>query len=94
MKDKLNQRLLEFGQELRVIEKTQNYLKLNNGIELSDNNLIRFCRRVLTSKHSEFVSRIDDLMSGKITEGEIKSILAARGGKACQTKHGSKIRQK
>jgi len=91
--ERLNSRLLEFGQVTRVIEFGLGFLVLSTGHRLSGNDFTKFKKRVMNSRTHQWVSNIDSLLAGTCTEKEIKSLLSAAGGRVCQIKHGSKIRK-
>lgn len=91
-KNKLNTRLDDYGQITRVMAYTRNTITLSNGVMLSGNSMRMFKRRVLNT-HDVWVKNMDSLLSGGITEQEIKSIQFAIGGRMCQKKHGEKIKQ-
>lgn len=93
MKDKLNNKLKQFKQKAIVIEYSSAYIILENGIMFEHNERLRFIRRVLNKKTNIWVENMDDLLVGNISEFEIKSKLAKKGGIECQRQHGDKIKQ-
>lgn len=90
--DKINQRLKEYGQSTRLVELSAFSLVLNTGQEFQGNDANKFIKRVMNTKVLEWVKNTDSLLTGTIDESEIKSISFAIGGRACQEKHGEKIK--
>lgn len=90
--DKINKRLIEYGQQTRVLSLTATLLILNSGITLSGNEASKFIKRVMNEKIIDWVKNIDKLLSGEVDEKDIKKISFSVGGKACQEKHGEKIK--
>jgi hypothetical protein len=93
MIDRLNSKLSDHKQLTRIVDYTGSMVVLSSGASLVDAEKHRFCKRVMNKKIDLWVNHIDDLLSGKITEEEIKSKLASRGGISCQKKHGDKIKE-
>jgi hypothetical protein len=91
MKD-LNDKLSEFSQLTQIVEYSAKSIKLSSGVVLEGNDKIKFCRRLLTSKTTLWGKNIDKLLSGEITESQIRSSLAAIGGRSVQTKYGNQIK--
>jgi hypothetical protein len=57
-------------------------LKLSTGDTLTQPEFSKFKRRVMNAKTDLWVKNMDSLVAGRVTEKEIKSMLAAAGGKA------------
>lgn len=97
---KTSQQMIEFinnilnthQQTTRVTQWTGNSIFLSTGRILTGNERYRFIKRVTTTKTELWVKNIDNLLSGKITEKEIKSQLCSLGGVAAQKKHGDTIK--
>jgi hypothetical protein len=92
MMEELNYKLAGFFQLTKIVEYSGKFIKLSSGVTLEGNDKIKFCKRVLTSKTDLWVKNIDKLLSGEITESQIRSSLAAIGGRAVQMKHSNQIR--
>ena len=90
---RLNTVLENHNQSTRVVSYTGNCITLSTGLTLTDNNKHKFYKRTMNTKTDLWVNHIDDLLSGVITEEEIRSKLASIGGKSVQTKHGDKIKK-
>jgi len=91
--DELNESLKKNNQETRVIKYSSDTISLANGTILNDKEQSRFVKRVKNTKTNLWVKQIDNLLSGKITEKEIKSKLASIGGNSVQKKYGHIIKQ-
>lgn len=91
--DKINQRLQDYNQRTKILCLSNNSLSLNSGLVLYNNDANRFIKRVMNTKIVDWVKNIDKLLSGEISETEIKKISFSVGGKACQQKHGEKIKK-
>lgn len=89
----LNKRLEEFGQELRIEDYQANSLKLSTGVTLHDKDKRIFYRRINNKKTDIWIKNIDALLSGSMTEKEIRSKLSSIGGNAVQLLYGKKIRK-
>lgn len=95
----INKRLEEAGQVLRVLDAGPT-LRLSNGKELRIDDRRNFLRRVDITKHNYWIERIDRIYNSSPQEAaaavaEVKSILAAIGGKNVWKKHReSLIRQR
>lgn len=85
--DALNGRLIEFNQSTRVIEYSGKSIKLSTGQVLVDNDKDKFCKRLMNSKTNLWAQNIDLLLSGTVTDKEIRSDLATIGGIAVQKKY-------
>lgn len=90
---KINERLEEFSQVTRIVYLTATELTLNTGVRLNGNSAARFIKRVMNKKILEWVKNTDKLLSGEVTDSEIKSISSSVGGKSCQLRHGEKLRK-
>ena len=90
--DRINHRLEEFNQHTRLVSASPSTVTLNTGQILNGNDASRFIRRVMNHKITEWVKNTDALLAGIISDNEIKHISFAVGGKACQQKHGEKIK--
>lgn len=93
MMNQINNRLSEYGQSTRIIKWSGTMIQLSTGKVLTGSTRIRFIRRVTNFKTSLWCENIDRLLSGEISDSEIKSQLSAIGGIACQEKHGNLIRK-
>lgn len=91
--DRLNRALITAQQHTRVIAYGRQTLTLSTGDVLTDNKFTRFKKRVLSKNTDKWVTSIDQLLNGTVSEKEIKSYLSAIGGLACQRIHGEKIKQ-
>lgn len=90
--DYLNSLLSYHQQLIYIISGDTNNITLSNGTTITGNERNKFVRRITNLKTTKWVSNIDKLLSGQITEKEIKSTLARIGGVSCQKKHGKNIR--
>ena len=81
-KDRLNERLARYNQCIRVMDFGKLKLKLSTGDTLTQPEFSKFKRRVMNAKTDLWVKNMDSLVAGRVTEKEIKSMLAAAGGKA------------
>lgn len=88
--EKINNRLQEFLQNTRIIDASTNSLTLDSGAVLTGADARKFYRRI-TGKTLEWVKNVDNLLSGTITEKDIKSKVASIGGFAVQMKYGKDI---
>lgn len=94
LKNKINQRLLDNGQTILIEKIEGTRLVFSNGQIINDQlERDRMINRLSTSKTTIWVENFDNLIAGIITDHEIRSQLASLGGKACQSKHGDKIRK-
>jgi uncharacterized FlaG/YvyC family protein len=93
MIDILNETLKDHGQSTRVTNYSGNSITLSTGITLKDNAKQRFVKRITNSKTDLWITNIDKLLCGDISDGEIRSIISAIGGRAVQEKHGNNIKQ-
>jgi len=91
-KQKINDRLVEYNQNTKVVSYERDKIILSTGTILEGNQARIFKRRVLNNYHI-WVKNIDSLLSGDITEKEIKSKQYSIGGISCQKKYGEKLRQ-
>jgi hypothetical protein len=91
--DELNQCLKKNNQTTCIISYSSNSIALSNGTILNDKEKSRFVERVKNIRTNLWVKNIDNLLSGKITEKEIRSELASIGGKSVQKKYGNIIKQ-
>lgn len=90
--EKINDRLQRYSQSTRVVDLSSISLTLASGLVLENNDANKFIKRVMNNKIIDWVKNIDKLLSGEITEDAIKSISFSVGGRACQAKHGHKIK--
>lgn len=90
---KINNRLEEFSQKTRITDLTVGRVTLNTGLILSGNAAGKFIKRVMNVKILDWVKNIDKLLSGEVSDKQIKAISFAIGGKACQKLHGTKLRK-
>jgi len=95
--DKFNEILENNGQSLFAISITGTEIVLSNGIKIIDSAEIRKCKRRVMNYSKEYIIRFDEIYSTnlKISEQalmEAKSCTSKAGGKACQDKHGEKIK--
>jgi very-short-patch-repair endonuclease len=93
MIETINCILQEYEQKTRVVEWRSTYIVLENGSRLEHNERLKFTRRILNKKTNLWVKNIDSILSGDITDHEIKSKLTSNGGFAVQKQHGDKIKQ-
>lgn len=89
---RINNLLSLHQQSVRVVEWTGAHLTLSTGIVLHGNARARFINRTTSSKTNVWISNMDKLLAGEITEREIRSLLSSIGGKAVQEKFGSVIK--
>jgi len=89
----INNRLTEYSQHTRVVEWSGKNIMLSTGKILTNSDRARFIKRIMNTKTDLWCRCMDRLISGEITESEIKSKLSAIGGTAVQTKHGNTIKQ-
>lgn len=94
MIETINSKLHEHNQITRVVEWGSKHIVLDNGTRLENNKRLRFIRRILNSPTTFWVENIDNLLSGKITESQIRSKTSVNGGIIVNKLHGAKIRQK
>lgn len=90
---RLNTVLENHNQNTRVVSYTGNCIVLSTGLILMDNSKHKFYKRIMNTKTDLWVNQIDNLLSGIITEEEIRSKLASIGGTSVQAKHGDKIKK-
>lgn len=95
--DKFNEVLKDNGQTLFAIIVTGTEIVLSNGIKILNPAEIRKCKRRVGNYAKEYIIRFDEIYStdSKISEQalmEAKSCTSKIGGKACQNKHGDKIK--
>jgi hypothetical protein len=88
-KDRLNERLTSYKQHIRVVDFGKLTLLLSTGDILSQPEFGKFKRRVMNTKTNLWVKNMDSLLAGTVTETQIKSMLAATGGKAVHKLHPS-----
>lgn len=93
MIETINCKLYEHNQMARVVEWGSKHIVLDNGIRLENNKRLRFIRRILNSPTTFWVENIDNLLSGKITESQIRSKTSTNGGIIVHKLHGDKLRQ-
>lgn len=91
--DKINQILADNQQTTRITYLSTTELHLHTGVILKDVDAYRFTRRVMNKKVIDWVKNTDKLLSGEVTESQIKNISFSIGGKACQKKHGEEIKK-
>ena len=93
LKQKINNRLVSHNQTITIIELTIDKIVLSNGESIEGTANRRLFIKRLTSKTDHWVKFFDDLMIGKISEKQIKSMISSIGGVSCQRIHGEKIRK-
>jgi very-short-patch-repair endonuclease len=93
MIDKLNSKLSDYNQIVRVMVYSTNSIELSTGHILTGNSKSKFCKRILSEKTTLWVENIDELISGGMDEKIIKSKLASIGGKSVQKIYGNAIKQ-
>lgn len=93
MMNKINNLLSQYQQTTQVDEWAGTEITLSNGMVLRNKEKQRFVKRVTNTKTDLWIKNIDKLLHGEISECEIKSSLAALGGKAAQKKHGNIIKE-
>lgn len=91
--DKINGRLAMYNQSTRVVELSPNEVILNSGLKLCNNDANKFVKRIMNDKVLEWVKNIDKLLTGEVSEQVIKAFSFSIGGRACQAKHGEKLKQ-
>ena len=89
----INNKLTEYTQSIRVVEWSGKNIILSTGKILTNSDRARFIKRIMNTKTDLWCRCMDRLISGEITESEIKSELSAIGGKAVQKKYGNIIKQ-
>ena len=89
----INNKLTEYAQSIRVVEWSGKNIMLSTGKILTNSDRARFIKRIMNTKTDLWCRYMDRLISGKITESEIKSELSAIGGRAVQKKYGNTIKQ-
>lgn len=89
----INNKLAEYAQSIRVVEWSGKNIMLSTGKILTNSNRARFIKRIMNTKTDLWCRCMDRLISGKITESEIKSELSAIGGRTAQKKYGNTIKQ-
>jgi hypothetical protein len=90
--DLINNRLVAYGQSTRIINLSTNSVVINTGQIFNNNDAGRLIKRIMNTKVIDWVKNIDRILSGEISEKEIKAISFAIGGHAVQRKHGEKIK--
>lgn len=95
---KLNSILENHGVPLRITSLTKSQVELSNGLILTDEVEVRNFRRRLQTNDPEFLQRVEviygfDVQKAAAALSEWKRESARRGGLACQTKHGERIKQ-
>jgi hypothetical protein len=85
MIQKFNKILENAQQKIRILEWSGTSILLSNGLKLEYDNRRVFLRR-LSSNQSIWRENIDNLLDGRITDKEIKSIISKIGGFSCQHK--------
>lgn len=91
--NKINERLELFYQTTRIIELSPNGVTLNSGVKLSSKDANKFIKRIMNDKVLDWVKNIDKLLTGEVSEHMIKAISFSIGGRACQAKHGEKLKR-
>jgi len=86
-KDRLNKRLAEHNQQVRVVTFGKSTLELSTGEILIQPEFNNFKKRVMNSKTDLWVKNMDLLLSGLISDREVKAKLAAIGGEAVHKLH-------
>lgn len=92
-KDRLNERLEYYNQQVRVLTFGKLTLQLSTGETLTQPEFGKFKKRVMNSKTDLWVRHMDLLLAGVITDMEIKSQLAAIGGKMVHELHPNLSKQ-
>jgi len=90
---RFNTLLETHNQKIRLIEYTRNSVLLSSGILLENDAKRKFCKRIVNNKTNLWITNVDKLLSGEITEQEIKSRLSSIGGKSVQQQYGNLIRK-
>ena len=93
MIDILNEILKDHNQSTRIANYSSDSITLSTGIILKNTAKQRFVNRIRNSKTDLWVTNIDKLQCGDISDQEIRSKLASIGGRAVQEKHGNTINQ-
>jgi uncharacterized FlaG/YvyC family protein len=89
----VNNKLTEYDQSTRVVNWSGKSILLSTGKVLENSSRARFIKRIMNTKTDVWGRCMDRLVSGKITEFEIKSKLSAIGGEIVQQKHRNTIKQ-
>jgi hypothetical protein len=89
----INGLLSEYQQKIRVVEWSGAEIQLSNGDTLTGNQRLRFIKRIQNKKTDIWIRHMDDLLTGDISEKEIRAKLASLGGISCQKIYGDKIKQ-
>ena len=92
MIEKINTKLLEHNQKTKVIEWHPTYIILEDSSKLTNNDRIKFIRRIFNTKTTMWVDNIDNILNGSVTEKQIRSTLSSIGGVAVQRQHGQTIK--
>lgn len=88
----VNIKLENHGQVTRIVNWTGKEITLSNGRILSGRERNRFLDRIVRAKKTSlWIYNLDNLENGQISEKQIKSKLAAEGGKKVQNMHGEKL---
>jgi hypothetical protein len=90
---RLNLRLTEANQQIRVLEVDKHGIQLSDGRFLTGNQAVRFKKRTMNKSTNLWVSNMDALLAGTVSEKQIRSRLASLGGVSCQCQHGARIRE-
>ena len=90
---RFNTLLETHNQKIRLIEYTGNSVLLSSGILLENDAKRKFCKRIVNNKTNLWITNVDKLLSGEITEREIKARLSSIGGKSVQQQYGNLIRK-
>jgi hypothetical protein len=89
----INDRLCAYNQIVRVTNLSAISAVLNTGQVLTGADCNRFINRIMNTVVDAWVKNTDDLLSGNVSDKDIKAISFSIGGKAVQKKHGEKIKQ-
>jgi very-short-patch-repair endonuclease len=92
MIDMINEHLEHHNQTTRILTWTRTGAEFSNGVKMNRNDSSNFKRRIFRNPDI-WARNVDRIFSGEITIQEIKSLLAAAGGKSVQKKYGDEIRQ-
>jgi hypothetical protein len=92
MMDRLNDRLKQFNQDLRIADYSRSSIILSNGQIIAGKENQKIKNRLLSPYSSLWVENFDKLIAGEITESEIKHQFAKIRGQNCQKIHGEKIK--
>lgn len=95
--NQFNKILKEYNQDLQAVKITGKTVILSNGLILDSIREVRLCKRRVMSGDSVWKEYFDRIYSinveqRKIAETQCRLLTSAKGGVACQQKHGEQIK--